>query len=104
MSTLLLNHAEQPCNRLLEWPQYVRATRSGPTITNEQQRELLSRLLPGKWILASEREDQLITENLEPNGWRFDSKLDAGVLEYRLVWRHRLIAYRLLRSLSKGDV
>jgi|GEM_PF-3294000 len=94
MNTTLSNHADQPFNR----------TRSGTTITNEQQRELLSKLLPGKWVAVSEREDLLIMDYLEPNGWRFDYQLGSIFPKYRLIWRQRHIAQRLLNRLTKGEV
>ena len=104
MNKALSNYVVPPCKQPAVWPYYARPHRKGQRIDNEQQRELLSKLLPGKWVVVSKYKDQLIMCCLEPNGWRFDCNLNAGCLEYRLVWRQRLDAFRVLRRSAEEDV
>lgn len=106
MNKALSNYVVPPCKQPAVWPYYARPHRKGPRIDNEQQRELLSKLLPGKWVAFAAGKNHPILDDLERNSWRFDCwwRMDAEFNGYRLVWRLRLDAYRVLCRSAKGDV
>jgi hypothetical protein len=105
MNNALSNYVAQPCQQPAVWPYYARPHRKGPRIDNEPQRELLSKLLSGKWVAFARGYPPLL-HDLERNGWRFDywAGMDVDADGYRLVWRLRLDAYRVLSSSAKGDI